>query len=68
LSRIVATGNAYNSAWSAAGHLDELQKSGELERVVRQLVEQCPTVRIMQAEAQGGLEVQDDKTWGPVRA
>lgn len=48
------------------GHLDELQESGELERVVRQLVEQCPTVRIAQAEAQGGLEVQDDRTWGPV--
>jgi hypothetical protein len=48
------------------GQLERLQESGELERVVRQLVEQCPSVRIMQAEAQGGLEVLDDKAWGAV--
>jgi hypothetical protein len=48
------------------GQLDQLQESGDLERVVRQLVEQCPALRIMQAEAQGDLEVQEDKAWGPV--
>lgn len=48
------------------GQLEQLQESGDLERVIRQLVERCPSVRIAQAEAHGGLEVLDDKTWGPV--
>lgn len=48
------------------GQLEHLQETGDLERVIRQLVDQCPTLRIMQAEAQGGLEVEEDKCWGPV--
>jgi hypothetical protein len=48
------------------GQLEQLQESGDLERVIHQLVEQCPSVRIMRAEAAGGLEIEDDKLWGPV--
>ncbi len=48
------------------GRLDELKASGDLEQVIRQLVEHCPTVRLLRAEASGSLEVTSDRTWGPV--
>jgi hypothetical protein len=48
------------------GRLDELLASGDLERVIRQLVERCPSVRLIQAEQAGTLAVQSDQTWGPV--
>lgn len=48
------------------GRLEDLQESGNLEQVVRQLVEHCPAVRILEAEAGGTLQVTSDKTWGPV--
>jgi transposase len=48
------------------GQLESLQESGNLERVVRQLIAQCPSMRIMSAQAKGGLEVEDDREWGPV--
>lgn len=47
------------------GRLDELLQNGDLERVITQLVEHCPTVRILRAQAQGTLEVLQDQVWGP---
>jgi hypothetical protein len=47
------------------GRLDELNASGDLERVITQLVEQCPSVRILRAEQTGQLAVQSDRAWGP---
>jgi hypothetical protein len=48
------------------GRLDELLANGDLERVITQLVEHCPTVRLLQAKADGALQVHSDKLWGPV--
>jgi Transposase DDE domain len=48
------------------GRLDELLASGDLERVISQLVEQCPGVRVLRAEQAGALEVRSDRCWGPV--
>jgi hypothetical protein len=48
------------------GRLDELNASGDLERVIRQLVDNCPSVKIAQAEHAGALSVTRDRTWGPV--
>jgi hypothetical protein len=48
------------------GRLDELLASGELERVITQLVEQCPSVRLLRAEQTGALAVLGDQSWGPV--
>jgi len=48
------------------GRLDHLLESGDLERVITQLVEHCPAVKILRAEATGGLEVMSDRVWGPV--
>jgi transposase len=48
------------------GRLDELLESGNLEQVIRQLVDHCPSVKLLRAEASGTLEVVDDKAWGPV--
>lgn len=47
------------------GRLDALLEHGDLERVITQLVEQCPTVRILRAQTAGTLQVLDDKVWGP---
>jgi hypothetical protein len=47
------------------GRLDDLQASGDLEQVIRQLVDHCPSVRILRAQAEGALQVVEDKTWGP---
>lgn len=47
------------------GRLEDLLASGDLERVITQLVEHCPTVRILRAQAQGTLEVLQDQAWGP---
>jgi transposase len=47
------------------GRLDELLAGGDLARVIAQLVERCPSVRLLQADAAGSLEVVDDKVWGP---
>jgi transposase len=51
---------------ASLGRLDELTESGDLEKIVRQLVEHCPAVRIRQAQAEDALAVTDDKLWGPV--
>ena len=48
------------------GRLDELLASGDLERVITQLVEQCPSVRLLRAEQAGTLQVLSDQSWGPV--
>ncbi len=48
------------------GRLDELLAKGDLERVITQLVEHCPTVRLLKAKAEGSLQVISDKLWGPV--
>lgn len=48
------------------GRLDELLASGDLERVITQLVERCPSVRLLRAEQAGALAVQSDRSWGPV--
>jgi len=48
------------------GRLDELRASGDLERVITQLVERCPSVRLLRAEQAGALAVRSDQTWGPV--
>lgn len=47
------------------GRLDRLQESGDLEQVIRQLVDHCPGVRLLQAEAAGSLQATSDKVWGP---
>lgn len=48
------------------GRLEDLQAQGDLERVIRQLVEHCPSVQLVRAEAAGMLQVISDKVWGPV--
>lgn len=48
------------------GRLDELLDTGDLERVITQLVQHCPTVRLVRAQAAGALQVQSDRVWGPV--
>lgn len=47
------------------GRLDELQESGNLERVITQLTEHCPSVRLIKAQAAGNLELESDNLWGP---
>lgn len=47
------------------GRLDELLASGDLERVITQLVEHCPSVRLLRAAQAGSLVVRSDRTWGP---
>lgn len=48
------------------GRLEDLQAQGDLERVIRQLVEHCPSVQLVRAQAAGTLQVLCDKLWGPV--
>jgi transposase len=48
------------------GRLDELLAGGDLEQVIKQLVERCPSVRLLQAREAGTLEVTSDRLWGPV--
>jgi hypothetical protein len=48
------------------GRLDELAASGDLERVIRQLVDHCPSVRLLGAQAAGTLLITSDRTWGPL--
>ena len=48
------------------GRLENLQASGDLERVIAGLVEHCPSVKIVKAAETGTLEVVADKLWGPV--
>lgn len=48
------------------GRLEELQEKGDLERVITQLVEHCPAVRLLRAETAGQLRVVRDQLWGPV--
>jgi Transposase DDE domain len=48
------------------GRLDELLETGDLDRVIRQLVEHCPSVKLVRAQAAGALAVESDKLWGPV--
>lgn len=47
------------------GRLDKLLEKGDLERVISQLVEHCPSVRLLSAQAQGSLRIVEDKLWGP---
>jgi hypothetical protein len=48
------------------GRLDELLASGSLERMVASLAKHCPGVRVLDAQRRGALEVESDRTWGPV--
>jgi len=48
------------------GRLEDLVAQGDLERVITQLVEHCPSVKLLRAEAKGALEVVRDRAWGPV--
>src|SRR5712691_749866 len=48
------------------GRLDELLASGDLERVITQMVERCPSVQLVLAAAEGSLAVESDLVWGPV--
>lgn len=48
------------------GRLDQLLEKGDLERVIQQLVEHCPGVKLLRAQAAGQLQVRSDKVWGPV--
>lgn len=50
---------------ASLGRLDELLATGDLERVIRQLVEQCPAVKIRKAQEDGTLQAISDKLWGP---
>lgn len=51
---------------ASLGRLDELLAKGDLERVITQLVDHCPSVRILRAQAAGTLTVLSDLEWGPV--
>jgi hypothetical protein len=48
------------------GRLEQLLASGDLRQVIEGLVAQCPQVRLLEAQRQGGLEVESDRLWGPV--
>jgi hypothetical protein len=48
------------------GRLDGLSASGDLEQVIRQLVDHGPAVKFLCAEAAGTLQVERDRSWGPV--
>lgn len=48
------------------GRRDVLLENGNLERVIAQLAEQCPSVRIMRAQKEGDMTVERDALWGPV--
>lgn len=47
------------------GRLDELLEKGDLERVISQLVQHCPSVQLLSAQADGSLKILQDKVWGP---
>lgn len=48
------------------GRLDRILENGDLQRVIEQLVEQCPGVRLVRAQEAGSLNIVSDKLWGPV--
>jgi transposase len=48
------------------GRLDILQEKGDLKRIITQLAEQCPSVRIMRAQQAGNMTIECDALWGPV--
>ncbi len=48
------------------GRLDELLASGSLERMVAALAKHCPGVKVLDAQRSGTLEIESDRTWGPV--
>jgi len=48
------------------GRRDILLENGNLERIITQLAEQCPSVRIMRAQQAGDMTVERDAVWGPV--
>lgn len=48
------------------GWLDDLLEKGDLERVLTEMVEHCPGVKLLRAQAAGTLQVRDDRLWGPV--
>lgn len=43
------------------GRLEKIQAEGDLERVIRQLVDHCPSVKLVRAQAEGTLQVLADK-------
>jgi hypothetical protein len=51
---------------ASLGRLDELRARGDLERVIRGLVEHCPSVRLRKAQQEERLAVESDRVWGPV--
>jgi Transposase DDE domain len=61
-----ADGRVRQRILGSLGRLDQLLASGDLERVIAQLVERCPSVRLLRAEQSGALAVQSDRSWGPV--
>lgn len=48
------------------GRLDELLANGDLERVIKGLVENCPQVKLIRAEQERSLVAESDRVWGPV--
>jgi hypothetical protein len=48
------------------GRLDELLASGDLERVIKGLVEQCPQVKLVRAQREESLATESTRVWGPV--
>ena len=48
------------------GRLDELLENGNLERVITQMAEHCPAVRLLRADVAGSLQIVSDLVWGPV--
>jgi hypothetical protein len=48
------------------GRLDELRAGGDLERVIKGLVEQCPQVKLVRADREESLAEESNRVWGPV--
>ena len=51
---------------ASLGRLEQLQASGDLQRVIEGLVAQCPAVRLREAAQQENLALESDRVWGPV--
>lgn len=48
------------------GRLDELVAKGDLERVIKGLVEHCPQIKLARAQREQTLAAEQDRVWGPV--
>jgi hypothetical protein len=57
-------GKVHQRIVGSLGRLDAIQHNGDLERIISQLVERCPTVKLLRAEAAGTLQVDSDRVWG----